>query len=71
MVDPQPWNKEVEEADSEVVYYKNSVSRFMLEARTNICNSCEFFDNGMCLQCGCLLEIKLVNAEEQCPIHKW
>ena len=71
MVDPVPWNKEIQEIEGEIVYYKNSVSKFMHTARKNICNSCEFFQQGTCMQCGCLLEIKLLNADEKCPIHKW
>lgn len=71
MSSPQPWNKEIREVEDEILYYKNTVSKFMHQARINICNSCEFFNNGMCMQCGCLLEVKLLNADEQCPIHKW
>ena len=71
MVDPVPWTKEIKEIEEDTLYYKRAVSKFMHEARKNICNSCEYFQQGMCMQCGCLLEIKLINADEQCPIHKW
>lgn len=71
MNEPQPWSKEIPEVDEFIRYYKRSVSKFMYDARSKICQSCEFFSNGFCLQCGCKLDIKLINAEEQCPIHKW
>lgn len=71
MSSPRPWNKKIQEVEGNPTYYKNKVSKFMHQARIDICNSCEFFNNGLCMQCGCLLEIKLLNADEKCPIHKW
>lgn len=45
--------------------------------RYNICESCDFFDNGSCSQCGCPIYkhkkfvSKLSWAEQSCPVSKW
>lgn len=56
---------------SEIVLYKKIVSKYMHEARLNICKSCDFFQQNTCLQCGCPVNRKTLDADESCPIHKW
>lgn len=41
------------------------------EARSLICNDCEFFKDGQCRICGCLIFAKAMLATERCPEHKW
>ena len=48
-----------------------------IERRFKICESCEFFKNSICSQCGCpvnrtrnyINKLSLVN--EQCPMNRW
>lgn len=48
-----------------------------IERRFKICESCEFFKNQSCLQCGCPINrtrnyiSKLSWDSEKCPIDKW
>lgn len=45
--------------------------------RYAICQSCEFFDNSSCIQCGCPISrhekfiSKLDWANQHCPVGKW
>lgn len=39
------------------------------EARLSICRACVNYDDGMCLACGCLLEIKVRLADQRCPLE--
>ena len=39
--------------------------------RIEICNGCEFHENGHCNECGCMLSIKAWWRSENCPIDKW
>lgn len=39
--------------------------------RLDICHVCEFFQNGRCLKCGCIINLKNRLATEHCPINKW
>lgn len=48
-----------------------------ISERMNVCESCEFFKENVCLKCGCSLsreknyKNKLYNADAKCPIGKW
>lgn len=48
-----------------------------IERRFKICNSCEFFKNNSCSQCGCPINrhkayiSKLSWDSEKCPVNKW
>ena len=39
--------------------------------RLDICNSCEFYRDNRCTQCGCFMTIKAEWAEQECPLKKW
>jgi predicted Zn-ribbon and HTH transcriptional regulator len=47
------------------------------QKRSEICNSCEFFDktalfgDGQCNKCGCNFKTKSKIASESCPEDKW
>ena len=43
------------------------------EDRQKICEGCERRDamNNTCLECGCLLTMKIAFAASECPIGKW
>jgi hypothetical protein len=49
----------------------------MVNARYQICNSCEFFQNFSCTKCGCVISSrtdmsnKLADPKANCPINKW
>lgn len=48
-----------------------------IDFRLSICETCEFYQNNSCLQCGCALsrdrnfKNKLFWADQSCPIGKW
>lgn len=56
---------------------RKQCSQEQINDRMNICQSCEFFQNNTCLQCGCALSRdkvymnKLLWADQSCPIGKW
>jgi|SRR6267142_767600 len=35
------------------------------------CAPCQFFADGMCLKCGCLIQAKIMLTMEKCPIKSW
>lgn len=39
--------------------------------RNRICNICDFFQDGECQRCGCLVMAKTMMATEKCPINRW
>jgi hypothetical protein len=42
-----------------------------LAKRLTICGSCPFENNGVCMQCGCILAEKARMSTEQCPNNYW
>ena len=48
-----------------------------IDARLAICDSCEYYENDTCLQCGCAISRdrvfgnKLAYKDKECPIGKW
>lgn len=38
-----------------------------IENRINICNSCPYKEEGICILCGCEIEEKVKNKGESCP----
>ena len=45
----------------------------MVKERLRLCARCENVDkhSKKCLQCGCLLSLKVKLREERCPIDRW
>jgi hypothetical protein len=41
------------------------------EGRARLCNSCDFFNDGICQRCGCLTFTKTMVATEKCPVNRW
>jgi len=39
--------------------------------RLEICNMCDFFQDGECLKCGCSVVAKTMMATEKCPVGRW
>lgn len=39
--------------------------------RTTRCDRCLYNDEGICVQCDCLIEAKTILATEHCPVGKW
>lgn len=37
------------------------------EKRLNICSSCDHLMNGMCILCGCFVELRAVQKVRKCP----
>lgn len=56
---------------------KKQCTQEEIDARMEICKSCEFFKNNTCMKCGCALSRernymnKLLWADQSCPIKKW
>jgi hypothetical protein len=49
----------------------------LINARYDICNSCEYFEKNTCLVCGCninnkrMFMNKLAWLDQKCPMNKW
>jgi len=41
------------------------------EERLEICKSCEHYKLGICMKCGCILQVKARIPAAECPIGKW
>jgi len=41
--------------------------------RAGHCQRCEFYKRStkQCTQCGCLINLKVIIANEECPVGKW
>lgn len=46
-------------------------SREEIKRRLEICEGCEFYKNGTCQKCGCVIRFKTKLATEKCPLGKW
>ena len=38
-----------------------------IQERLNICNSCPYKEEGVCILCGCIIEDKVKDPGESCP----
>lgn len=56
---------------------KKQCTQEQIDARMDICKTCEFFKNNTCMKCGCALSRernymnKLLWVDQSCPIKKW
>lgn len=41
------------------------------ESRWNTCLGCPRLQNDRCLECGCLMKVKVAFQTSQCPLGKW
>jgi len=41
------------------------------EKRVNICQSCNFYKNGLCSVCGCIMKVKAGLIASTCPKGRW
>lgn len=64
-------------AFEEVTAYLKTVEKSRLakkeesEKRLEICKSCDSLISGMCLKCGCYIEIRANLKDGDCPDEKW
>lgn len=49
----------------------HNVSDEEYEDRLKICKTCDRYNDGRCLECGCYLSIKARMSTEKCPLDKW
>lgn len=53
---------------------KLKAEKSLYEYRLSICRECEFLISGMCLKCGCYVEIRAALKDKKCPDYnnrKW
>ena len=41
------------------------------QSRLTQCKACDQLNNGTCMGCGCLVELKAAYKNEKCPYRKW
>ena len=41
------------------------------DSRLAQCKACDYLNNGTCMGCGCLVELKAAYKNEKCPYRKW
>jgi uncharacterized paraquat-inducible protein A len=46
-------------------------SKEQIQARLEICKTCEFFTGKRCKRCGCFMALKTTLHEASCPVGKW
>lgn len=39
--------------------------------RLAVCQDCQKLQNGMCLSCGCFVQVRAAKSKESCPWGKW
>ena len=39
--------------------------------RLDVCRECEKLQNGMCLSCGCFVQVRAAKKGESCPWERW
>lgn len=49
----------------------NLVPDEIRDVRLKVCADCPFFQNGMCLKCGCYTRFRTSLKNKTCPVHKW
>ena len=40
-------------------------------ARLDVCRGCDQLNNGTCMGCGCLVELRAALRREKCPFGRW
>ena len=43
----------------------------LYEARLSACRACDQRNNGTCMGCGCLVELRAAYRREACPFQRW
>ena len=43
----------------------------LLAARLEACKNCDRLNNGTCMGCGCLVEIRAAMRAQKCPFGRW
>lgn len=51
--------------------YETLASPSIMALRFNQCVPCEFFVDGVCTACDCLVQAKIMLAMEKCPKKRW
>ncbi len=41
------------------------------QQRLSVCSACDQLQNGTCMGCGCLVELRAAYKKEKCPYRKW
>ena len=43
------------------------------EARLALCSACDHLQNGTCMRCGCLVEVRAMRTDQHCPtpLRRW
>lgn len=39
--------------------------------RLAVCGNCDRFSDGLCDECGCVMDIKTMFPDSECPLNKW
>ena len=46
-------------------------SHALYQQRLSVCSACDQLQNGTCMGCGCLVELRAAYRKEKCPFRKW
>lgn len=49
----------------------NLVEPSVRDQRLEICQTCPFFQNGLCTKCGCYTRFRASLKNKSCPVGKW
>lgn len=51
--------------------YKLIATSAVMERRSKLCETCDFYNDGVCDRCGCLILSKTLLNTEKCPVGRW
>jgi hypothetical protein len=51
--------------------YKLIASPEAMARRSQLCETCDFYTEGTCARCGCLIVSKVLLNTEKCPVGRW
>lgn len=47
------------------------LSQEAYDARLKVCESCDRYDNGQCLECTCFVKLAANLSTKKCPLNRW
>ncbi len=51
--------------------WEERASQSVYAGRLALCRTCESLQNGMCIQCGCFVEVRAAKRRLSCPADRW
>lgn len=66
MLDPQDYERTVERV-RRALHARVRTPDAQYEQRLSVCRDCDQLQNGTCMRCGCLVEMRAMRRDMHCP----